>query len=399
MRISTTAFLGFAILVGAGAAQASVQKPVAQYTEELESIRSRAATLEDTLILNGNSQAQAKANLKKLRALIKLRQQERDLGQRRLVDLQSTVVELESRREALNKTLDARKSSVRRLLMAIQDSLHAENGTNDAESGGLSSVIETEKFEAPRRKLMANLISHGLKEVETLHADLDDSDQLEGKIQEEKQHLAYLIQDLDEKQSVLELNKQIQADLLRKSRDERLAQLENYRSLKASQAQVEQLIQDFNAHRELERTAEAERKFSRSSLLGAFARLKGKLRLPVEQGRVLTSFGRAFDPKSKLFIFKKGVDIAAAHKDLVRAIFDGKIAYSGELPEYGQVAIIDHGNHFYSLCAHLGQLTRKAGELVSAGDPIGQTDDSGTPVYFEIRDRNVAVNPLQWVSN
>jgi septal ring factor EnvC (AmiA/AmiB activator) len=63
------------------------------------------------------------------------------------------------------------------------------------------------------------------------------------------------------------------------------------------------------------------------------------------------------------------------------------------------VTIIDHGDHFYSLVAHLGDLRRKVGESVQAGDVIGLTDAQGTPVYFEIRARNVAVNPLQWVSN
>jgi septal ring factor EnvC (AmiA/AmiB activator) len=382
-----------------------------RYAEQLDSIRNRATALEDALITNYNSQAQAKANLKKLQALIKLRSQERDLGRQRLAELTSTVSELMARRELLREKLNTQKNSVRRLLMAIEGSLRADSGSTGASMDSvesatgselLESTIESEKFEAPRRKLMANLVSHGLKEVETLHADLDDSDQLEQKIDEEKQHLAYLFQDLDEKESVLELNRQIQSDILHKSRNERIAQLENYRMLKSSQTQVEQMMQDFSARRELERTTEEERR-SNSAFLSAFAQLKGKLQLPVDGGRVVSSFGRSFDPKSKLFIFKKGIDIApalhAAPRGVVRAVFDGKIAYSGELPQYGQVAIVDHGNHFYTLCAHLGQLTHKAGDRVAAGDAIGLTDDVGTPVYFEIRDRNVAVNPLQWVSN
>jgi septal ring factor EnvC (AmiA/AmiB activator) len=127
--------------------------------------------------------------------------------------------------------------------------------------------------------------------------------------------------------------------------------------------------------------------------------LKGHLQLPVAGGKILTSYGRAFDSKSGLYVFKKGVEIQADKKQTVRAIYGGKIAYSGELPDYGKVEIIDHGDHFYSLCAHLGDSIKKTGDSVAAGDAIGVTDDLGTPVYFEIRARNVAVNPLQWVSN
>jgi septal ring factor EnvC (AmiA/AmiB activator) len=383
---------------------------VPRYAEQLDSIRTRATELEDALIQNQSSQKQAHANLKRLQSLIKLRQEEHDLGRRRLAELEATVVELETRRENLNEKLRLQRDSVRRLLAAIEASLRgAPDGSAVSNGEALAPSVdrietfvraeETEKLEAPRRKLMANLVSHGLKELEMLHVDLEDSDQLGSKIQEEKQQLAYLFQDLDEKESVLELNRQLQAELLHKSHEDRLAQLENYRKLKSSQAQVEQLIQDFNARRELEHSTDTERMVSKMMERGAFAQLKGRLQLPVESGKVISSFGRAFDPKSKLYIFKKGVDILAGKSQAVRAIFAGKVAYSGDLPEYGQVTIIDHGGHFYSLCAHLGRLDRKAGDPVAAGDSIGLTDDSGTPVYFEIRARNVAVNPLQWVSN
>ena len=63
------------------------------------------------------------------------------------------------------------------------------------------------------------------------------------------------------------------------------------------------------------------------------------------------------------------------------------------------MTIVDHGEHFYSLCAHLGDLKGKAGDPVAAGDVLGTSDQAGNPVYFEIRARNDAVNPLQWVSN
>ena len=116
-------------------------------------------------------------------------------------------------------------------------------------------------------------------------------------------------------------------------------------------------------------------------------------------GKVISAFGRVFDPKSRLYIFKKGIDISAAKNAQVRTVSAGKIAYSGELRDYGRVTIVDHGDHYYSLYAHLGEMTRKAGDPVEAGELIGITDESGTPMYFEIRARNVAVNPLQWVSN
>jgi septal ring factor EnvC (AmiA/AmiB activator) len=344
------------------------------------------------LVTQIKANSQAKANIQKIQTLIQLQREERSIGKRRMQELETTVHELEVRRETLNEKIVRQKESVQKFLIAI------ESSTRSSMPSGAPLNIETEAGEAPRRKLLANLTSRSLKELEVLKADLSDADHLESRIQEEKQQLANLFQDLNERESVLELNRQLQVDLLKRNHAERVAQLESYNKLKASQAQVETLIGEFNARKELEKAVETERVANREMYRGEFAKLKGQLGLPVVGGKIMTSFGRAFDPKSKLYIFKKGVDIQSTKGQPVQAIFPGKIAYSGELPEYGRVAIVDHGHQFYSLCAHLGELNKKPGDMVAAGDAIGLTDDTGV-VYFEIRARNVPVNPLQWLAD
>jgi septal ring factor EnvC (AmiA/AmiB activator) len=366
----------------------------ASLADRLAGIRGRVIKLEAGLLDGLKSQKHARDSVSKIQKLIELQREERELGKRRLGELEAKVLELEARRGTLGERIRKQQAEVRRALRLL------ERASTVASSSGEGSGPESEKLEAPRRKTLANLTGRGLREVEALKIDLADAEQLENRIQDEKQQLAYLFQDLQEKESVLELNRQLQFDLIRKQHQERLAQLESYRKLKSSQQQVEHLIGQFNARLELERANEAERQVSKAfAQAGAFARLKGRLGLPVPDGKVISSFGRSFDPKSRLYIFKKGIEIASAKSAGVRAVSAGKLAYSGELPEYGRVAIVDHGEHFYSICAHLGELKKKAGESVAAGDLIGLTDESGTPVYFEIRARNVAVNPLQWISN
>jgi septal ring factor EnvC (AmiA/AmiB activator) len=360
--------------------------------DRLGSIRQRVVQLEGGLLDSLKTQKKAQANVRKIQELMALQRQERELGKKRLGELEAKVLELEARRGTLAEKIKKQQDAIRRSLMAVERSAMGV-------SAGAFHLPESERLEAPRRKALANLVDHGLKEVEALKVDLADAEQLETRIQDEKQQLAYLFQDLKEQESILELNRQLQADIIRKKHEERVAQLESYRKLKSAEQQVESLIGQFNARLELERTNETERQATKAMNGGMFARLKGKLPLQVAVGRVVSAFGRGFDPKSRLYIFKKGVDIAVAKNAGVKAISAGKIAYSGELPDYGRVAIIDHGEHFYSLCAHLGELKKKAGDPVTAGDVIGTSDESGNPVYFEIRARNVAVNPLQWVSN
>lgn len=391
---AVTAWIAVAAMSGLGlarpilAAVASPEKP--SLANKLSALRERVNAVEQGLLNSMQVSREAKANLSKIQLLLKVQNEERELGRSRIKEIESTISELELRRGLLREKVAIRQKSMRRFLVEINRSMHEEPHTLD--------FLETERLEAPRRKVLRNLVDHGLREVEELKADLGDADHLENMIQEERNQLAYLVQDLEEQASILALNRQLQLDMLKRHVGERVGQLDNYRKLKTAETQVEHMIQNFNAHKELEQSMEAERVANQAMRQGTFAKLKGRLPLPIG-GKILTSFGPSFDPKSSLKIFKKGVDIEAARLTPVLAISSGKIAFSGELPNYGRVAIIDHGDHFYSLCAHLGELKKQAGESVAAGDVIGTTDENGAPLYFEIRSRNIAVNPLQWVSN
>jgi septal ring factor EnvC (AmiA/AmiB activator) len=352
-------------------------------------------SLEEGLLDGLQTQETARGQVRKIQRLLKLQRIEHELGRKRMDELENTVLELESRKSTLQQRLLGQQASIRHFLTAIETS----NRIEAADNVRSFHLPENEKVEAPRRKVLGNLVDRGLKEIEVLRADLADAAQLEVRIQEEKQQLAYLFHDLKEQEGVLELNRQLQMDFLKRKKNERVAQLDNYRKLKSAEAQVERMIGEFNARIELEHAAETERMVSKAMIHGEFSKLKGRLPFPVLGGRVISAFGKAFDPKSGLYIFKKGIDISTSKKETVRAISAGKVAYSGDLPNYGQVVIIDHGEHYYSLCAHLGGILKKTNDPVAAGDAIGRTDDLGTPLYFEIRSRNVAVNPLQWVFN
>jgi septal ring factor EnvC (AmiA/AmiB activator) len=255
-----------------------------------------------------------------------------------------------------------------------------------------------ERMEAPRRKLDQAVARVSLRELELLRADWADAQELEAKIEEEQQHLAFLFHDLKEQEGILELNKRLQLDLLTRKHEERLTQLETYRKLKDSEERVTSLISDFNARLELKRNLEVEKKTHASMQKGEFAKIQGGLHLPVKGATVLQGFGRGLDPKSGLYVFKKGVDLAVKAGQEVHSIFNGKVAFAGELPEYGRVVIVDHGDHFYSICANLGSVSKNAGEVLARGDVMGLTDSAGRPLYFEIRSKNLPVNPLQWVS-
>jgi septal ring factor EnvC (AmiA/AmiB activator) len=161
------------------------------------------------------------------------------------------------------------------------------------------------------------------------------------------------------------------------------------------------MLGEFNARRELQKQVEEDRaraRVARALQESLFGRKQGSLPLPVK-GSIVGHFGRALDPGSRLTVFKKGIEIQAPPGAPVAAVASGRVAYAGSLPNYGRVLILDHGDHYYTLSAHLNDITRRTGDSVESGDLVGHADSSGQPVYFEIRSRNIAVNPLQWVSS
>lgn len=359
---------------------------------DLSLIRKRVLSVEKDLIQGLQGEKHTRNQIGKIRELIRLQKQERQAAKSRMSELEKTLLELESRRAILRGRIDEQKLSLKR---TVKD-LHKSVG--EQPSGG--KIEEREIVESPRRRVIAYLASAGVREIEMLRADLEDAERIELRIEEEKQQLAYLLQDLEEQESVLSFNQQLHADLLKKRHEERVARLVEYRKLKDAEAKIEQLIQDFNARVELDQIQKAERdaQLQVRSPVGSFLAMKGKLPVPV-RGEIISHFGKGFDAKTSLNLFKKGLEFSVKGGTEVKTVSSGSVAYSGMLPGYGQVAIVDHGDGFYSVSANLGKLLAQKGSQISSGDVIGMTEESGKPFYFEIRSRNIPVDPLQWITN
>ena len=71
------------------------------------------------------------------------------------------------------------------------------------------------------------------------------------------------------------------------------------------------------------------------------------------------------------------------------------------LPGYGQSVIVNHGQGYYSIYAHLGSSSVSTGSRVSAGQTLGTVGDSGSLkgpcLHFEVRRGREAQNPEVWL--
>lgn len=93
-----------------------------------------------------------------------------------------------------------------------------------------------------------------------------------------------------------------------------------------------------------------------------------------------------------------GLDLAGNDGEAVYATDAGVIVYAGwNNYGYGNMIMVDHGNNFQSLYAHLSGISVVCGQSVGQGDLIGAIGNTGrstgSHLHFEIRSLSSWVNP------
>lgn len=93
-----------------------------------------------------------------------------------------------------------------------------------------------------------------------------------------------------------------------------------------------------------------------------------------------------------------GIDIAAPRGSPVKAVLPGRVIFSGVINDYGRTVKISHENGLITLYAHIGKIHVRKGQLVDKGQTIATVGNSGRTngyhLHFEVRRRNVCIDPL-----
>ncbi|MCX6070286.1 MAG: M23 family metallopeptidase [Chloroflexi bacterium] len=92
------------------------------------------------------------------------------------------------------------------------------------------------------------------------------------------------------------------------------------------------------------------------------------------------------------------IDIALALGDLIWASDSGVVVYAGwSGGGYGNMVMVDHGNGYQTLYAHLNGVTVQCGQSVGQGSGIGYGgstgNSTGAHLHFEVRSNGGFVNP------
>ncbi len=207
-------------------------------------------------------------------------------------------------------------------------------------------------------------------------------------------HYQELLERKNKENEQLSLQVEERYDLLTSIRNEKQVWTATVAELKNSQKLLNNIVKSLIYKRD----AASEKLNKKQSI--AFEKRKGKMLWPIH-GDIITPFGKQVHPVHGTVITNKGIAIAGAAGEPVRAVAPGVVEHIGRLPGYGKVLIINHYEGYLTIYAHLGVTSSVKGEEVAAGKTVGTVGEtgslSGSKLHFEIRKGAETRNPLHWL--
>lgn len=126
------------------------------------------------------------------------------------------------------------------------------------------------------------------------------------------------------------------------------------------------------------------------------------MRHPVDLVRITSKFNpKRMHPVLHKIKAHRGVDYGSPHGSPIYATADGKVKFSGSNGAYGKTVILQHGQRFSTLYAHMSKISSKSnkGQRIKQGDVIGYVGRSGrvtgTHLHYEFRVNNEQIDPLK----
>lgn len=121
---------------------------------------------------------------------------------------------------------------------------------------------------------------------------------------------------------------------------------------------------------------------------------------PVKNPKIISGFGIRVHPIYKIARRHTGVDFAGKRGEPIYATADGNVSRKGAGAGYGISVIINHGNGYQTLYAHLSKKIVRGGQKVKRGEIIGYMGNSGlssgTHLHYEVIKNGQKIDPLHF---
>ncbi|BAZ92694.1 hypothetical protein TspCOW1_24500 [Thiohalobacter sp. COW1] len=362
-------------------AAAEAQLDPEQASARLEALRDRIQAIEHKLDRSRAEESRVNRSLREVETRLSRTRRELAETARRLEHQQTRLQALQQEQAQLDRELAQHREGLEQYLrtafmLGRQESIKLVLNQEDPQR--LGRTLTYYRYLARDRAEAVSRARQALQELAAVERDIDAQlAALEAtRARRAEQHQDLKRQQADRGTLLARLRKEIRTD------QDQLARMEQ--DEQRLQALLEELRRALDDVRELDRHQRP------------FASLRSELAWPVA-GKLIHRFGQAREHRGLRW---RGVYIAAADGDPVRAVSRGRVAFADWLRGFGLLIIVDHGDGYMSLYGHNQALFREPGDWVEGGEVLARVGDTGgaleTGLYFELRHEGKPIDPLKW---
>lgn len=383
------------VLSSAAAAQSNQDNK-----RQLRDLQGRITTLQKDLAQKESSKNEAADALRDSeRAISDIQRQLAKLAKQRQ-NVQTQLAQLQLQSAQLEQQISLKQEQLGQLI-------YHQHLTGREEH--LPLLLKQQDPNALMRKLhyYGYLVRARSEHIDSLRDQMQELDALTQESLSKQRKLERIQQAQLSQKTRLEQEKTKRAALLAKLSEAIEQQRNEITKLRQDEQRLTELIAQINKLLAQRKAAAAAKQSSKSPRLrneqlpnaskqrGAFASLKGKLRLPV-RGELVNRFGSPREGSVKW----KGLFIRARGGNEVKAIANGQVVFADWLRGFGNLLIVDHGSDYMSLYGNNEAIYKRVGDKVKTGDTIAAVGNSGgnaeTGLYFELRYQGKPFDPLTW---
>jgi septal ring factor EnvC (AmiA/AmiB activator) len=255
-----------------------------------------------------------------------------------------------------------------------------------------------------RNEYLKRFAAQRRSDVGRILAKRSEIEEVEARVQQELTEERRLIAEKGaEEERLASLAEDRRTLLTRIRRDKSQLQREIERKTRAAQDLEDIIARLIESERAREEKARAEAGVTPPPLppgTGFDAR-KGRLRWPVNEGKIVARFGNQKHPTLKTVTQNTGIDIQVKAGSPVMSVSKGEVSTIWWLPSFGNLVILNHHGGYRTVYSHLSEIHVAEGQEVAEGEVIGQSGESvdGPRLHFEVWKGKEKQNPEVWLAD
>jgi septal ring factor EnvC (AmiA/AmiB activator) len=242
-----------------------------------------------------------------------------------------------------------------------------------------------------RKYYLQRTVAFDREMVQSLNEQAVHQERLARELAQKRQDVGDQRRELAQVKEAVQKEAQKKRELLASVREEKESRQRALKDLEQAAVRLQTMIE------EISRRSAAK---SKEAPAGAgLESMRGKLDWPVK-GQVIGGFGKAKHHEFSTEVFRKGLEIEAPVGEEIRAVEKGKVVFADRFSGYGKMLIVDHGDRYYTVYAHISDFLKKNGDSVGRGEAVALVGDSdslaGSKLYFEMRKDGKSIDPAPW---